>query len=350
LGRFDLCNIAGLIPTELAPSLLFTAIQSQFSESTMHLDVILNKDYPITLSMNHIPGYVDATELQLGVTNLQISVKDLHPHRDADGNVIANVYDDPANQQEVVRVRLDGVISLQLLYFKERREFQIYIPGFAEQNVHLSVPAGHGGASYDDVNVINDILDGILSPLLNKMAKSLSDGDPTIRLVLKGDKDNDSKLSVPDVMDFDFTLNAEAAENGTCGDNVATYFEDDGTGKPTNNLRLKQTKKQKNKTNQKSSTAQAVHVGANFNPSTLGTGHFEEAPADLFNACEFLYPGNKVVDGVMTHEDNPIRDALCDFGIKDLTVDPTIIFDNDTGYLHISADMALKLEKWIKQY
>ncbi|HLD44957.1 MAG TPA: hypothetical protein VJC18_05935, partial [bacterium] len=240
LARFDICDLAGLIPSELPPSLFFATIQSSFSESTLHLDVILDKDYPVTLSLNPVEGLDNATEVQLGVTNLQIGVKELMAHKNEAGETEANVYEDPASQPELLRFRLDGVIRARLVYHKTQRQIHVYIPGYAEQNIHASVPSGHGGATYDDVNVVTDVLNGVVKALFKKMQKDINedityddqdkatinvaDANPTIIISLKGgDSANAGSLSLSNIDDFEIELKMDAAENATCGDDVAYY-------------------------------------------------------------------------------------------------------------------------------
>jgi hypothetical protein len=359
LGRFDICNIAGLIGSELAPSLFFATSQSLFNESSLHLDVILDSDYPVTISLNPIEGAgSNATEIQLGVSNLQIGVKELMAHVRND-EVQANVYDDPKEQEELLRLRLDGVIKVRAVYYKELRQIHIYLPSFAEQNVHASLVPGRGGPTYDDVNVVTDVLNGVIAAVFDKMGKNIyedfndegeldpAEANPTLVVTLKGDDQYGAgSFNVGNLEDFEFELKVDAAENASCGDNVA-YYSDEVDFPQRPNIMNGPKSKSVQTAVLKSSSSSLPDMG-DLQPISVGLG--KDFTTHMWNdPCKFLYPGKLVKedDGTFTREEDVIRETLCDFGIKDIVIDPVIEFDNDEGYIHVSADLFIELENWL---
>ncbi|MFH1355884.1 MAG: hypothetical protein ABII18_02015, partial [bacterium] len=359
LGRFDICNIAGLIGSELAPSLLFATTQSLFNESSLHLDVILDPDYPVTLSLNPIEGAgSNATEIQLGVSNLQIGIKELVAYT-RNGDVQANVYENPKDQEELLRLRLDGVIKVRVVYYKELRQIHVYLPGFTEQNVHVSIVPGRGGPTYDDVNVVTDVLNGVIAAVFDKMGKDIyedfdDDGNldptianPTLVVTLKGnDEYGPGTFNVASLEDFEFELKVEAAENASCGDDIPYYSEEvDYPQRPDmfNNSKTKNVGSSVLK-----SSSKLPQLTGDLQPISLDLS--KDYTIHMWNdPCKFLYPGKlvKEEDGTFTREEDVLRETLCDFGIKDVVIDPVIEFDNDEGYIHVSADLFIELENWL---
>ncbi len=367
LGRFDICDIAGLIPSDLPPSLLFATIQSQFNESSLHVDLILDPGYPVTLSLNPVDGLDNASEIQIGVTDLQLGIKELKSHTE-NGETVSNIYTDPKYQSEVVRLRLDGTIKLRVVYHKESGEIHLYIPGYAEQNIHASVPSGKGGATYDDVNVVTDVLDGVVKALFDKMGKDIyedieenDDGDPiidpslanpTIVIKIKGSENYAAgNISAATLDEFEFELKVDAAENASCGDDIPYYAGESPMGFTPESMTIEPVLNPDiinyGQSQAEEEEEEGVADDENEAPQMTLVASTEYFPMD---PCTMLYPTPYVRDddGNLEREEDPIRDALCDFGIKDVILNPTIEFDNDEGYIHVSSDIIIELESWVK--
>jgi len=354
LGRFDICDLAGILPTDFSPTLWFTSISSSLTdEAALHLDIILDKDYPPMLFMSSLDdqireeeqGLVSATQINLGLTNVQIAVKELIGSLDDDDEVVANVYEDPKDQPELMRVRVDGVLSMKAVYYNDSRKLYVYLDTYANQNLHVSVPTGHGGVSYDDVNTVTDVLGGVLGPLIDKFGReftsNLEEADPTFIVTLDGGANG--SLSVVGLNDAEFELNAEGGENAECGDNIPYYYDE--------YLELE--------SNDDGDSGDGSDGGADTGDSDDDSDGDAPLPTDftlspeiiepMFDYCDVMWSMRMVEndDGELERIDNPIGEALCDFGIRDLTLTPTIIFDNEQGYIHLSADAAVELYDWV---
>lgn len=331
LGRMDICDIAGLLSSDLAYDVLFASVASIFDYPSLHLDLILDKDYPPTLSMNPIeytaPEGSDSTavfkknqasEIKISLNNVQIAVKELIPYENA-----PNVYYNPKSQEEVLRVRVDGVISLKAIYHADIRTINVFISDYAYQNLHLSVPPGHRGPTYNDTNVVNDLISSVVQNLFSNIAKEF-DPDPsaaaTLQIVLKGEE---SAISVVDLNELEFVFNTNLADNATCGDNIPLYIDE----------------YENQTTASDNSEDEPEKPNYTFEPIEI------KDPNDLLSNMTQIYPTvcNPDSGRPIMLEDNPIADVLCDFGIKDVLLTPTLKFDNDQGYLHLSSDIEVEL-------
>lgn len=310
LGRLDICNIAGLLPTDLPVGQLFPSVQSLFDSEILHFDVILDPDYPPTLSFNPIEGANDAVAIQLGLTNLQIGVKELFP---ADVENQTSVYENPEDQKEVLRVRMDAVISLKAIYHDDLRMLNIFVEGYQSQNMHLSVPSGHGGGSYDDVNVVTDLVVTVVAPLfqnLNKNFSADSSTTPTISISL-ADEDGSNRITLSSLVDATVTVNMSASENQPCNGDVPYYADE-------------------------------------VAPSSETGGKREGIIGPQIKIMDVV-PQIDICDIKNRLHDNPIQETLCNFGISQVTLDPTISFDYNNGYLHLSSDVEIELEEWLEE-
>lgn len=352
LSEFDICSFAGALSSDFPPGLLFTSIQSQFDSPFLHLDVELDKNYPLTVALSPIEDEMgddvtgttqsQAAELQLGINNLQIVVKELLTNDDT-----ADTNDYKIADEEKLRVRMDGVISLKVVYYPAERRFNIFLEGLDKQNIHLSVPEGHGGPNYDDVNVVSDLM-GLVGTVFANLQKDFtwaSDGQATMTVVLDGD--DSGAISLTSLQNATLTMAEGAAGVGSCDGKVYTYSSEATSGKfgsisitpATDILQAMEIDvvKPENEENDDDDSgplsSPTQQVGSIIVDGEVGGIFLDE--------CTLL--------GNVKGGDNPIQEALCDVGIKDVMLTPTIIFDTDNGYLHVSAELAITLMQWLEE-
>lgn len=347
---FDVCDsFAGsLLKTDLPPGILFGKIDSQFSVGTaLHLDIMLDKNYPVTFSMNPIElteneiqslGQQDrtavldnlakhASEVQLGITNLQISAKELLSHGEERYSI----------EHEVVRVRVDGVISAKLIYLPSTQTINVYVADLKDQNIHLSPVPGKGGSSYDDVNVI-DTLDGTLLTNVFSMLRKAFDPSGsemgTFKITLKKASEGNA-LSLIGFNDMEMELSVEAQQNGECVGQKPRYLD------ATTTASTKGKKQDKKKTGTKTTKGKSKKPGQT---ATIQFNRDQDIEfANFTDPCAPLDTLANFGDG------NPIAAALCDFGIKDITMEPEIEFDNNNGYIHLGTKINIKTYPWLKE-
>jgi len=334
LAESDICDIGGLMATDF--EILFSNSNSLFKTATRHLDIIFDSLHPFTFSFNPIEGVENATNLQVGFSKIEISVKDLFPYTEDDSDQI--FYENPKDQPEVLRVRVDGNLSLKAIYHKEQRQFNVFLDGYEFQNLHLSVPKGHGGGLYDDANIVEDLISSAIIKVFNDSKSEFSteaDALSTMVIKLSGSDDDSGNISVVNLNDIDFTFNTELAENQSCNGVIPLYKED--TNQNAMPLITRFPKKSLNKKN--------INANTHINSPNIQNleSDFYRSSHDFspFRTCDF-----PAING---EDENPFLDALCKWGIKDITLDPTIYIDNETGYLHVSADLAFELYNWLEE-
>lgn len=367
LAEMGICdNIGGVLNTDLPPGILFSNVQSIFDSSALHLDVILDKNSPPTLSLNPIAGLEDsanASEIKITVTNVQLSVKEL---QNAD---VENYY--TIGDEEILRVRLDGVLSLKAVYQPELMQFNLYVLPYDEQNLHLSVVPGHGGALYDDVNVITNLASDVLSVVVGKLSKTFptglteddltasedlvsADNPPSISIKLKSA--GDGKISLTDDDLVEVTFNIEEAANGECveGSTLPQYASEKVSngkfdpsslqtkgilsGVPGINLDI-------GKKSDSNETETISQNGGTF--SGLGSGATLTLPDSLKIDQVVLLSSVCTENGLSTIVTDTLEDALCDFGIESLEIKPALRIDNDNGYLHLSSELFIEIYDWL---
>lgn len=342
---FDIADYAGLLSADLPANIIFTASSSIFDYPNVHLDIILNRNSPVTISLNKIKDATmvnddgttenvdlgfEATEIKLGITNVQVSVKEMIPYENG-GDSDVEIYEDPENVPEKIRLRLDAVLSLKAIYHQSERKFNVFVEDLNKQNIHIEVL--NGGPTYDDINLTTDIMNYILPSLFSKLEKSFdasSNADATIVVTLAGMAGNeDGAISAVNLNDMEFTVNMDAPDNKTCGDNVPLY--ESQYDKPGSHPHAKKS----------GSNYGNNHPKQDAVPFTEMNG---EINTDPFSVCS-MFTSRTVLDenGVIVKDDNPIEEALCDLGIEDVYLTPTIYFDSENGYIHLSTDLIMEL-------
>lgn len=347
-AQFDICeSLSGnLLKTDLPADSLFSEIASQFDHPATHLDIILDKNYPITFSMNPITLSEEqiailssnasatqedlrthATELQLGITNLQISARELESH----GNEYYSI------GREVVRVRVDGVVSLKLWYRTDTQSIDVYLDNLIDQNIHLSPVPGKGGVSYDDQKVISSLEAVVLPNIFSKYSRDFNpanDAAPvTFRITLKTATEGGRSLSLTGFNDIGFEVAAESQDNGECVGQKPRY-----KGKKTSPWKSKTAKGK----NQKS----VQDKGKKTTGATFSASHVELVP--------FMDPCSPLDMLKNSEQGNPLAAAICDYGIKDVILGgpegrPQIILDNNNGYIHLGMEVMIEVYDWLEE-
>ncbi len=357
LNRMDICEVAGLMGSELPVDQLFATVQSQFDQSALHLDIILDPTRSPTISLNPIIDgdavVENAVEVQVAISNLQLGVKELIPSMDGSGNIINNVYDDPKTQSEILRVRVDGVLSLYAIYHQSEAKINLFIPEFAKQNLHLSVV--NGGTTYDDANVVSDLMTTVLPPTFAFFAKDF-DSAPTATPSASVELVNDEgSISVAELANLKVTFNSSSQANASCNGDVALYkdeWDSNGNGLPD---------KLENALNNQGPDLPLMPIDEDTDTGT-------DKPDVIDNIKNLVATQSKIgsimqdscyykshtmtrnEDGTYTREDNALEEALCDFGIDDIwlkassVTTPLLIFDTQHGYIHVASDLCLDLE------
>lgn len=370
LGRFDICDIAGILSANLPADLLFSSVISLFDFPDTHLDIILDPNSPITFSMNPLNGTNQSTEIQLGISNLQIAVKELRPYQGA-----ADVFHNPKDQSEVLRLRVDGVLGMKAVFHKNLNKLNIFFDNYDKQNLHVTVVPGASGGTYNDRVVVSDIISSVIGNLFSNINKEFDDSEDasaTLEITLKGD--DSGKFSVANLLDeIDIEFNSNLADNTACGDDVPVYVEEYkfsnlGTrthltgprdesvdysniidrllnGAP-NNPDTSDPNDSNNDSDDNSNNDQ--DSGNSSNNSGIGSrGEIEADSAEeiedgiLVDPCVHL----TATGIIMEDQENIIKETLCHVGIEDIFLEPNIIFDNTNGYIHISSEILLELTK-----
>ena len=402
MGNMDNCGelVPGLV-SEISPGILFPDVKNLFEASILHLDIILDKDNPPSFYMDTVDDTntdgdllaagLNMTHVKLGITNLQIGVKNLYSYNDGTNITYTYEYDTsdcdvgeafdtcskPSNP-EVLRLRADGVIDLKLWYNETTREVKIYIGSLTEQNLHLSVT--NPGLSYDDLNIVSTLY-GFFSTMTGTLdinrpfTKSVADdgtvsySEPTITVSLG----NVTDPSLVNLMD-----NIETANNiipltvESCEGKVKPeYYVDDGAPPPA-------TKLGKGKLvplplgGMLTNPAHVPNGALNQDDTTTDEASTPKLGDAIIKPGDFK-PGESMLPDRITDDpcwmyalddlqededgnslDNPLQDALCDLGIKDLTFaggtnGPRLDFDNANGYIHLAVELAVQIFDWVNE-
>lgn len=368
LGRFDICdNLAGLVGTDLDPSILLNGISGLFKSSSSHWDLILDPNNPPTLFMNPITETEDgvsSTEIQLGLSNIQISIHDLLQGTTDDTQNVFTI--DP---KEIVRVRLDAIIKLKLRYIAASRRVEIYIPGSSGMPLYISVV--NRGPTYND----KVIIDGPYQVLIEKSFGFLTNGEEPSFVIDLPNKASEYHCAnvVKSAGD-----NADTEENTSVDATATTDDEDeciggltiqDRTALPENGVCVAGNEPQYSDHTRQSSV---VGLPRGFNVKDLLNNKIKVEKQDFFvPKIETLIPDYKkqveafaqalnnksdtdnddddpceFADLVDDIDDNSIKDALCDLGISEIYLgedSPQVELDSNNGYLHIFTSLIVEV-------
>ncbi|MBI2340182.1 MAG: hypothetical protein HYU99_07460 [Deltaproteobacteria bacterium] len=183
LGRLGICERIDILSADLPPSTLFADIEYLFSSDAIHLDISLNKDYPPTLALLPYNGDSDAALVQLGLSNVQVDVKNLDKAGDTPD--CEGKEDTYCIGSSVVKLRLDLLLKLIVKYDRTSREMEIYLLPLEETPLFISL--ADRGLSYNDNDVTNSLRKTILPQVWGNFAPSDPSAGattPSIRITL----------------------------------------------------------------------------------------------------------------------------------------------------------------------
>lgn len=234
-SRLDICDtIAGgeggaaaLLDTKLDALSLLTGISDLFEgDGTTHWDITLDPDSPPTLLMLRDPSQENASVLQIGLSNVIVSLYDLL--LDSDSTNIFRIASEP-----VAKIRLDGLLKIALAYDRDSREVIIRIRPLSETPLYLSVLPTARNISFRD----SDVLDAPTNTLIkNAFDKLATDPGFIIRLpdrLTYFEKNKSVKTeseylnSIRNLKEILIYTKANLGENGSCeGKQKPRYFTD----------------------------------------------------------------------------------------------------------------------------
>lgn len=361
LARFGICNsLAGALNTDLPPGILFSNIESQFDYPATHWDIELDKNYPPTLAIDPIAGLEDnnqAADIKIGLTNVRISVKELETTDTDNAFQIGN---------EVIQLRLDAVLSLKAIYHEDIASLYVFLDPYDDQNFHVSAVPGKGGAGYDDVDVVYNLVTEIVPNLMGKMSKTFSSElinadetavTPTLSITFK--TDGDGYMNVEDFSDVTVTTNMDEVSNGSCDGLDLPIYSSEVAGRTgiiesmAQNIPAAVNTPQAALTVLAEKQANRDKTVQQKSGSVLGLEKFTGAVTQITEINGLNLTGMCSENGYNTplsnDSENPFAEALCDFGIKTLKIKPSLQFDTANGYIHVSSELLLDVYDWIKE-
>jgi hypothetical protein len=414
LGKLGICgDIMGLLKTELPVNLIFSAIGNQFAPEAggaLHMDISLDKKYPVTIAMSPLDDSTDTTEIKLAINNLKISVKnmysiavDANPDDESetpttyyyyqqedwmtDGTNVPDADDSGSNDNElaaliapqtydeVVEVRADIVLALKVKYKPEEQIIEVYVEGRDQQNIHLSVI--NGGTSYDD-SVVVTTLYYLIGNVFNQFsadypyaegttsADATSDSTPLSTLTIQLSPGSDGRISLCSLTDMKIDSKMKDAPLGECtADNTPCYYSDYLTMGSTACMGFDDTTDDSSKAGgthikgiKRADFVKALKSGlkptidklklpTELMATTLSNDVSDEDSGSTSDHCTQVGVDDPSTADV--DETDSLQSNLCDFGIEEVFIDPDIQFDNDNGYIHLSTQLWLDLYDWISE-
>lgn len=343
LGNFDICNQVDILSTDLPPSFLISDISQYAQGSALHLDLNLDKKSPPTLALLPVDGDDSVSKIQLGISNLQIDLKNLLKEDDGTYSI----------GDSIVKLRLDMILTLTMKYSPDTRRFELYISTLEETPLYISVI--DRGYTYDDNLVIKSIRDTVLPPLWGNFSALYTVGGDNNNPVLA--------VNIPDNMvalgDVETVTSADAKEDllseGFTGMIVENYIksggvgscEDSGTTPPEY---YSKSGRGKGKVSRGMMETILSNLGA-ISPRDAVQNRDDSETSSTESEEESGEEG-EVVDcgGHPMYTENAIVEALCPVGIADIgfaSATPQIHFDTKNGYVHLSAGLLVEIYDWL---
>lgn len=351
IANFGICNTlaGGALSPLMPPSLLFAGASTAYDANAISIDLILDQDHPPTFAMapytmttsDGSPADIQdghAVELKIGLTNVQASFKNFV-------EVEANRFE---IGDEVFLLRFDAVLSVVLVYYPDERKIHAFFP--QNQNYHLSVVPGHNGPIYDDVTIVSD-LSGLFGTVFAKFEKNVvytSDDSLATAVIslagasnsMLGDSDT-SKISIASLQNVDIVFNMDQATNGECVEGEEPQYYTSTTSGSHSRTRRFQFKDR---------TSRNISATAKELPASVKElGVLATSPGQS-NAFENLF----ILDPCMllsvnSETNTELNKELCDVGIDDVLIEPTLVFDSTNGYIHFGGKATVDLEDWLQE-
>lgn len=327
LGRFDICNnIAGkLLSPNFPAKLLFNKVAYLFGKTpdpdlqankitkvahddTTHWDIRLDKTQPPTLTLQPVPGDATSTYIQLGLSNVQIDIRELMT-AEQETKPFYKIGD------KVLTLRVDGIIKLKAHYDNAQRQLDLSILPYSEQVLYASVV--DGGAAYNDKDVINDFVGYLLVQSLDRL-KATDAPSLSIRLPEKISDFNQIETFTVDSADSEDAKKAKAF-NGVAIENHTRLGKNDSC---------------------KGLTPPA-YLNVAYKAPPDNDSNADEDADDVDPEC---------TDSAI--QDNDITAGLCEVGLKEITFGndyPHLKLDAANGYMHLSTSLFFKIYDWLAE-
>ena len=232
---------------------------------------------------------------------------------------------------KVFTVRLDMTLKVVLKYIRDSRRLEVYILPYSETPIYLSV--ANRGVTYNDEQVIKELRDQVLKLIWPNFSKEFrtdgTENTPSIAILIPE--------NISDFGDEEAVITENNMETSSVGECVEgeepQYYSDNGSGSGialTKRTTLSRKSQVALKTIAK--TMATAAVTSLPKPSVIVADVKEITPEE--DPCSYL-PEGEVLD-------NDIKDALCDFGLQDISFGtgyPNIIVDYEHGYIHFSTSL-----------
>lgn len=369
-GRFDICgSISKLLGTELSPALLFTDIKNMFADSdgSTHWDINIDPNQPPTILLEENSGTASMDEaiLALGLSNIQVNIRDFVPSK-TDNNKYKI-------EDNVVTLRLDGLLRIKVAYSKETRLISLFILPLSEQVIYLSVL--DAGFSYNHEDVIKTLWQTLIVAAIGKLS---SVGSPSFSILLPEKlSDFDSSCTVKTT--FDQEVGLPLVKTNQCDDDSDNDSKEELEKSPAfnglvifNHTSLSENEKCESDADKPKYANHSLVIPGINTPLADPTEHLQlpdqtgpvnwldlaKLNPQLANALEeILGPvenDNKDDDKdeprtVCLEEnegDNDILESFYDVGIKEITFaqdNPELELDVKNGYIHLSTELNLNV-------
>lgn len=370
-GRFDICNSISskLLTTDLSPALLFTEISNMFADSagSTHWDINIDPNQPPTILLEENSGTasMDEATVALGLSNIQVNIRDFVPSK-TDNNEY-NIEDN------VVTLRLDGLLRIKVRYSKETRLLSLFILPLGEQVIYLSVL--DPGFSYNHEDVIKTLWQTLIVAAIGKLS---SVGSPSFSILLP-EKLSDFDNSCTVKTTFDQEVGLPLVKINQCDDDINNDSKEELEKSPAfnglvifNHTALGENEKCESDADKPKYANHSLVIPGINTPLADPTENLQlpdqTGPVNwldlarlnpqLANALEeILGPvenDNKDDDKdeprtVCLEEnegDNDILESFYDVGIKEITFaqdNPELELDVKNGYIHLSTELNLNV-------
>ncbi|MBI4412591.1 MAG: hypothetical protein HY541_08925 [Deltaproteobacteria bacterium] len=352
LGRLGICDQVAIMKADLPPAQLFASIEEFFSGSdAVHLDISVDKNQSPTLAIIPVEGKANTVTVQLGLTNVQVDVKNLEKTEDDKYRIGSSV----------VKLRLDLLLRLVLSYDAASRKLEVYVLPLDETPIYISVI--NRGNIYDDSAVVQALRYSILpSTWANFEAAynpTSTENSPSLAFILpeKVTGFDNSMTVTSGNMDEAEGFEGLVIENNTTASAVgeceegnepqyASRFKFGGpiVGPVLNGISwFHPANGGGGNGDSDGGSSDDGEGGKTGSPIGLKPGAVEVAP--FYGMDDPCWMFNNPIT------DNDIKEMLCDFGIKEITLKngPDLEFDYVNGYLHLSTELAVEIYDWLTE-
>jgi len=344
LGRMGDTGICGISVLSTDLKLLFGGIPNFITGSALHLDISLDKNYPPTLALQPVDGDPYAAILQVGLTNVQIDVKNLDDQGDNTFSIGSSI----------VKVRGDLMVKVLLRYSPESRRLEIYLMPLNETPIYFTVV--NRGFTYDDYSVVTGINDTILPAVWPTLSASYDPANTT--------NTPSFAMRFPDtVTGFSNTVSVTTADDATTAEADPTAFVSESyiTASPATEC--------EDGSQPQYATSSGSFVSGFISKITSFMSAVEATVASVLSSTSSSVP-HIVLSPVSFNPGNTphlldtsdpcfwmggvgstsLAKTLCGYGIEDISFGdgyPDLQFDYTNGYVHLSTELLVQVYDWL---